>query len=139
MKSIVISGSASLQPQMKKWVSFWKSRGYKILDWPQPIPQKEFFEKWPKIHKKFYKALETTDIHFIANENKNGERGYIGNGAFAEISFSAGLNLVRKKKIEIILQQKLSSKNRFSRDIEIWGKTGWLRYFNPAQDPKNGF
>ncbi len=136
MKSIVISGSASLQPQMKKWVSFWKSRSYKVLNWPQPISKNEFLKEWPKIHNKFYKALETTDILFVANENKNGQQGYVGNGTFAEISFSAGLNLIRKKKIEIILQQKASSKNQFSHDIEIWEKMGWLRYFNPDQDQK---
>ncbi len=103
-----------------------------MLNWPQPISKKGFFKKWPKIHKKFYETLKITDIHFVANENKNGERGYIGNGVFAEVSFSAGLNLIRKKKIEIILQQKISSKNHFFHDIEIWEKMGWLHYFNPV-------
>lgn len=137
-KILVISGSSSLPAEMEKWFLFWKSRGYTILNWPKPIAQKKFLKSWPAIHKKFYAALEKTDIHFVANENKNGQKGYIGNGVFAEISFSAGLNLVRKKKINIILIKKPDPINKFSRDLRLWHKMGWLSFMDSKINKPSG-
>ena len=127
MKSIVISGSGSLQSKINKWIVFWQSRGYRVIASVQPIEKKKFLKRWPAIHKNFYENLAKTDIHFIANENAKNQKGYIGNGVFAEIAFSVGLNFVRKKKVEIILLQKPDSKNKFAADINLWLKSGWLK------------
>lgn len=127
MKKVVISASASLQLAIQEWADYWQKKNCRILNWPRPIAKKDFLKKWPDIHQDFYKSLDKADILFVANENAKGQRGYIGNAVFAEIAFCAGLNLTRKKKIEIILRQRPDKKNKFFEDLECWRKLGWLK------------
>lgn len=126
-KKIVISGSASLDKKMKDWVCYWQSIGHEIIDWPVSIKKDSFYKKWPTVHKNFYKALEKTEVHFIANEDKNGIKGYIGPGVFAEISFAVGLNMTRKKQIEILLYKLPSKKLFYYSDLKLWIKMGWIK------------
>ena len=56
-KAVVISGSASLSEEMKKWFFYWQKKGYRVIDWPVPIKAREFGKKWPVIYKKFYNSL----------------------------------------------------------------------------------
>lgn len=130
MKTVVISGSASLQLEMDKWVAYWKAQNFQILAWPLPIDEGKFLEEWPKIHRDFYIALEKADVHFIANEEKNGEPGYIGNGVFAEMAFTAGLNFAREKKIQILLAHELSPKGKSYSDLSLWMQMGWISLFD---------
>ena len=37
MKKIVIAGSAKLQKEVNKWLDFFASKDYEILDYPRPI------------------------------------------------------------------------------------------------------
>lgn len=112
-----------------KWVEYWSKQNYHVLNWPVHIQKKSFSKEWPKIHQKFYDSLRKTDIHFIANEDKEKKKAYIGNGTFAEIAFSAGLNLTRKKKIKIILAQKPDKTGTFSDDLNRWLEMDWLELF----------
>lgn len=129
-QTLVISGSASLEKEMKSWFSYWQNRGYRIIDWPASIKAKELNKRWPSVHKNFYKSLEKTKIHFIANEDKNGTVGYIGPGVFAEISFTMGLNLTRKHQIKILLYKAPSKKLFFYKDLNLWLKMGWLEIYS---------
>lgn len=128
-KAVVISGSASLSEEMKKWFFYWQKKGYRVIDWPVPIKAREFGKKWPVIYKKFYNSLKKTDIHFVANEDKNGIKGYVGAGVFAEISFSVGLNLIRKTPIKILLYKMPSKKLFYYKDLSLWIKMGWLKVY----------
>lgn len=127
VKTLVISGSASLNKKMEKWFCYWKNSGYEIIDWPVSIEKERFYKKWPAVHRNFYKALGKTEVHFIANEDKNGIKGYIGPGVFAEISFAVGLNMARKKQIEILLYKLPSKKLFYYSDLKLWIKMGWIK------------
>jgi len=88
---------------------------------------------WPDVHKYFYRTISKTDILFIANADKNNIPGYIGVGVFAEISFAAGLNFIRKKKIQILLSKMPSSKSVFHEDVKRWLGLGWLEKFETKE------
>lgn len=98
------------------------------MNYPKPI--ENFRSDFPKVHKDFYIALTKTDILFVANENKNDEKGYIGPGVFAEIAFSVGLNLAQDKDIEIILNQIPNKNNVFYNDIKLWLDLNWIKLYN---------
>ncbi len=128
-QKIVISGSASLEKEMKYWLEYWKKEGLEVLDWSNPINDNAFMDEWPHVHKNFYINLTKTDTHFIANEDKNGEKGYIGPGVFAEIAFSVGLNLSQGKNIKVILNQLPSQTNKFYNDLKLWLDLGWIELY----------
>ncbi len=111
---------------MKKWARYWNEQNYSVLNWPTHIQKKNFYKEWPKVHQKFYTSLQKADIHFIANEDKGEQKAYVGNGTFAEIAFSVGLNLTRKKKIRVILAQEPDKAGVFYDDLNRWLKLGWL-------------
>ncbi len=126
MKKITISGSASLRKEAEDWFNYFKKNNFEILDWARPIKKEDFEKEYPSIYKNFYKNLEKTDIHFIANEDKKNKIGYIGVGVFTELAFSIGRNFSRKNKIKIILLKEPSKDNIFYEDIMFWIKNGWL-------------
>ena len=125
-KKVVISTSTSQKTFIEKWLKYWKNKGYKVINYPVQIKDKDFSIAWPKVHKNFYNCLLKTDLHFVANEDKNGIVGYIGVGVFAELAFVVGLNLSRKKKIEILIYKKPNHKNIFYDDIMLWIRQGWI-------------
>lgn len=134
--SVVISGSASLQDDMKKWVGYWEEQGTDVLDWPIPIPDDEFDVEWPKIHEKFYNALYEADILFVANVGKNGISGYVGPNTFAEISFAVGLNFVRTRKIRVILFSLPTDESPYGEALRLWIQNGWLEIFEQEVDTR---
>ena len=127
MKNVVISGSASLQDKIQKWFSYWESSGYSMLDYPKPIEANNFSEVYPSVHSEFYKNLSKTDLHFIANEEKKGIKGYIRPGVFAEIAYRVGLNLVNKETVPIILAHTPSKDVYFYNDLNLWLSLGWIQ------------
>jgi hypothetical protein len=128
IKTVVISASASQKSAIENWVKYFKDKDYKVINHPIQIENKNFANVYPKIHKKFYNSLSKTDIHFISNEDKNGVVGYIGTGTFAELSFTVGLNFIRKKKIKIIVQKIPDKKSNYYEDIKSWEKLGWINF-----------
>lgn len=126
---VVISGSASLQNEILKWVTFWEKE-HEVIAHPVPIEKKDFEKEWPKVHESFYKALNDADVLFIANERKNDIDGYIGPNVFAEVSFAVGLNFVRKRKINILFLSVPTEQSSFSEALRLWMKYGWLELFD---------
>lgn len=53
MKKIVIAGSAKLQKEVNKWLDFFASKDYEILDYPRPIDEPKFIKLYPNIHTDF--------------------------------------------------------------------------------------
>lgn len=133
-QKIVISGSASLKAEMREWFDYWEGKGIKVIAWPIPIADSDFDVEWPKIHQEFYNAIYETDILFVANAGKNGVHGYIGPNAFAEISFAVGLNLVRKRKIKIILQNMPTDGSSYGEALRLWINKGWMEIFYESDD-----
>lgn len=121
-----------MRDEINKWLSYFQNRGFEILNYPRQIKGNDFLEKFPSVHKDFYKALNETDILFVANEYKNNMEGYIGPAVFAEISFVMGLKLVNNKDIRIVLNKKPVPENHFYEDICLWLHNGWLEIFDGA-------
>lgn len=78
MKKIVIAGSAKLPKEIKKWITFFENKNYKILDYPKRIEDTRFLELYSKVHKEFLENVTKADVLFVMNEDKNGKLGYIG-------------------------------------------------------------
>lgn len=128
-KKFVISASASQTEAIGKWKKYWEDKGFEIINYPIGISKEDFIDVWPKVHEDFYKSLSKCDIHFVANEDKNGIVGYVGAGVFAELSFSLGLNFSRKNKIIIFINKMPNSKSIFYEDIKKYVDLGWVKLF----------
>ena len=125
---VVIAGSASLQNNITKWKNFWNSKNnYEVIDFPLAIKGKNFIKIYPEVHKKFFRNILKADILFIANEDKNGIKGYIGAEVFAELVYGLMQNLISEQKIKIILAKMPSSKVQSFEEIKLWLKLGWIK------------
>ncbi|NUQ57449.1 MAG: hypothetical protein HUT38_03125 [Candidatus Paceibacter sp.] len=129
-KKVVISASASQIEAINKWINYWKNEGHEVINYPVQIVEENFLNVWPNVHKDFYNFLSKCNIHFIANEDKNGIVGYIGAGVFAELSFSMGLNFSRNDKIIIYINKMPDSKSIFYEDIKRYVDLGWVKLFS---------
>lgn len=129
IKNIVIAGSAKLQDKINPWLKYGKDQDYNILDYPVPIPEETFLEKYPDVHKNFFKNITETDTLFIMNEDKNGTKGYIGAESFAEMCFRVVQNLNHNKNIEIILLKMPEDKVQSYDEVNLWLKLGWIKLF----------
>lgn len=127
MKSVVISGSASLQEDIFKWKEYFESIGYFVLDYPKAISEEKFRNEYPDIHKDFFKNITNCDILFIMNEDKNGKEGYIGASTYAEISFGVAQNLLYDKNIEIIINKMPEESVQSYQEIKLWLNLGWIK------------
>jgi hypothetical protein len=124
---VVIAGSASLQDEIQKWVQYWDSqKDCLVLNYPKVIPQDNFEELYPEIHKTFFKDINEADILFIANEKKNGINGYLGAETFAELSFGLTQKLINNKNIKLILANMPAKEVACYDEIVLWKKLGWI-------------
>ncbi len=128
-QKVIIIWSASLQIKVQFWRKYWKNKGYVVINYPFSISKKIFLEKYPQVHKNFFKNIIESDILFIMNENKNNIKGYIWAESFAEICFGVVQNLIYNKNIEIILLQMPEEKVQSYNEIQLWLKLGWIRLF----------
>lgn len=124
---VVIAGSASFQENIKKWIEYWNSKtGYSVLDYPKAIPQDNFDNLYPGVHKNFFKNITEADILFIANAEKKGINGYIGAETFAELGFGLAQKLVYGKNIKLILANMPAKEVACYDEIILWNKLGWI-------------
>ena len=127
MKKVVISGSVKNQDQIQKWVKYWEEKdGYMVLDYPKLIPAEDFEEKYPDVYKDFFKNILEADVLFVANYEKNGIKGYIGPGVFAEINFVLVQKIIHNKDIKIVLAHNPSKEIQPYEEISLWIKLGWI-------------
>jgi hypothetical protein len=134
MEKVVISGSASLQEELKKWVRYWEKRNAEILAWPVLVSEERFEKEYPRVHSDFYRAIAASDILFVANEPKNGIGGYVGPSVFAEVSFAIGLNFVRKRKIGITFLNPPADDSPSSEALRLWIGYGWAEILECQTD-----
>jgi hypothetical protein len=125
--NVVIAGSASLQDKIARWKNYWNSKkNHIVIDFPLAIKKENFIKIYPEIHKKFFKNILRADILFIANEDKNGIKGYVGAEVFAELAYGLMQNLISGQKLKIILAKMPSQKVQSFEEIVLWKKLGWI-------------
>ncbi len=129
MKKVVIAGSAKLQKEVDKWIKFFESKNYEILDYPRSIEESKFIELYPNIHTLFLENIIKTDMLFIMNEDKNGIVGYIGYEAYAELLFGLSQKLIYNKNIELIIFKMPSTDVGCYEEINLWLKLGWIKLY----------
>ncbi len=121
MKKVVISTSLSFVKEAIKWKRKLEMKGYKVIK----IPEKG--KKYFQAHASFYKAISLCDMLLVLNLDKNGIKNYIGPSVFAEIAFAIGLNLVFRKKIEIMLLNPIPENLPYTEELKKWLKEGWIK------------
>ena len=129
MKKIVIAGSAKLQKEVEKWINFFESNNYEILDYPRAIEESKFMELYPDIHTEFLENITIADILFIMNEDKNGKIGYVGYEAYAELLFGLSQKLIYNKNIELVILKMPSVDIGCYEEIDLWLKLGWIKLY----------
>lgn len=129
MKKVVISGSAKLQKEIKKWIEFYEQKNYTILDYPKKIEETKFTEAYPKVHIDFFKNMTNTDVLFIMNEDKENKIGYIGAETFAELVFGISQNLIYNKNIKILILKMPSPEIACFDEIKLWLELGWIELY----------
>ena len=124
---VVIAGSAKLQNEIQKWIQYWNSKNdYFVLDYSKAIPQDNFDELYPDVHKNFFKNITDADVLFIANDKKNGIDGYIGAETFAELGSGLAQKLIYSKNIKLILANMPTKEVACYDEIVLWKKLGWI-------------
>lgn len=126
-QKVVIAGSASLQEKVLQWRKFWTDHHYQILAYPEAIPADSFMTDYPKVFRHFFQQIESTDVFFLMNENKNGINGYIGAESFAELAFAVSQNQINNKHLEIIILQMPDPKVQSFQEINLWLQMGWIK------------
>lgn len=129
MDTVVISGSAALEVEMNQWKDHWQNKGYLVTAWPLPIQKSCFARDYPRVHQEFYARLREAEIHFVANERRNGIQGYVGPGVFSEISFRVGLNLTGPQPARVLLLNEPDRQSNFYNDISLWLALGWINLY----------
>lgn len=126
-QKVVISGSAKLQDQIIRWLEYWKSRGYEILDYPEPIADEDFVKIYRQNRTKFFNSIRYADVLFVMNEDKNGVTGYIGASTFAEMAYAISENHIHGKSISIELLKMPAKSSFFHEDVTRWRELGWIK------------
>lgn len=134
MKKVVIAGSASLQPEIVKWIKILKKKNYQVLDYPKPIEKEKFIELYPNVHIEFLQNITKADMLFLMNEDKNGIEGYIGYEAYAELLFGLSQNLIHQKKIELVIYKMPSTNVGCYEEINLWLKLGWITLWKEEKE-----
>ena len=129
MKRVIISGSAKLQDNINQWVKYFENKNYEVLDYPKLVKQENYINELEDVYKNFYRSIENTDVFFLANEEKNGIKGYIGAGMFAELTYAVILNLVHNKNIEIYILNIPSSELPQYDEVKFFIDMGYIKLY----------
>lgn len=134
MKRVVIAGSAKLQNEINKWINYFETSNYEVIDYPKEIEESRFIELYPDIYTEFLQNITKTDILFIMNEDKNNIEGYIGYEAYAELLFGLSQKLIYNKSIELIIYKKPNKNVGCYDEVNLWLELGWIKLFEENID-----
>lgn len=123
---LVISGSAKLQDEVARWLDYWKSKGYEVLDYPKKIAEADFQKVYKDERTTFFDNIRSANVLFVMNEDKNGTGGYIGPSTFAEIAFAITENHLSGNSIEVVLLKTPADTSVFFEDVSRWKDLGWI-------------
>lgn len=120
----VISGSIAFQEEYQKLREEFEQAGIELVDYPRMSGN--LVEEYPEILKSFFKNIETADVFFLFNQDKNGVSGYIGAASFSELTYCMMQNLLHGKKIRIILLKKPAKENTCFDEVDLWLQNKWV-------------
>lgn len=115
MKNIVISGSSKLLEKVAYWKNYFENKNFNVLDFPKKVDS----DNLTLVYKNFYNAIENADVFFLMNEDKH-ISGYIGYGAYAELSYAIMLKLLHNKNIDIYILKVPSESVSCYDEIKFW-------------------
>lgn len=131
-QKLVISGSSSLQGKIAYWKKHFEERGYDVIAIPEFWDdQKDFKQQLTDLYKDFYTAIDTCDVFFLMNEDKNGIEGYIGANGTAELIYAVMQNLIRDRGMEIYIAKLPEERVPAYDEVTSYLKTGWIKIYEP--------
>lgn len=92
MTKLIISGSIAFQTEYQKLANTFVKKGYQVIDYPKA--SNNLTEEYPSLFVNFYKNIETADVFYLFNKEKNGIPGYIGAAGFSETTYALCQNLI---------------------------------------------
>ena len=128
VKRIVISGSAKLQKDYKKFVNYFKDK-YDVVDYPVPI-EGDFEKNYSNVHKEFYKCISKADTLLLLNMDKGNTKGFIGPSGFGELCIAIYLTIVENKDMDIYIYQLPDKTVNGYDEIMLWIKLGFIKVFD---------
>ncbi len=126
MQRVVISGSSKLLDKINQWSSFFEQHNCHVIGKPEALSDMTFLKDFPRVHSRFYKAIDNCDILFIANEDKNGISGYIGPAAISELNYAVIQNLNHNKNILIFIRKMPDKNLSLYEEISWYLSLGWI-------------
>lgn len=120
----VISGSIAFQKEYQKLREEFEQAGIEVVDYPRLSGN--LAEEYPEILTSFFKNIETADIFFLNNQDKNGVSGYIGAASFSELTYCLMQNLIHGKNIRIILLKKPAKEVFCYDEVNLWLENQWV-------------
>lgn len=121
---VIISGSVAFQTDYKQLRTNFANAGIELLDYPRE--SQNLKEEYPNILTSFFKNIETTDIFFLFNQDKNGVSGYIGAASFSELTYCLMQNLLHGKSIRIVLLKKPAKETFCYDEVNLWLDNQWV-------------
>lgn len=120
----VISGSITFQKEYQKLQEEFAQAGIEVIDYPRT--SENLAEDYPEILTSFFKNIETVDVFFLNNQDKNGVSGYIGAASFSEMTYCLVQNLLHGKNIRIVLLQKPAKEAFCYDEVNLWLENQWV-------------
>lgn len=120
----VISGSIAFQKEYQKLREEFEQAGIEVVDYPRSSGN--LAEEYPEILTSFFKNIETADIFFLNNQDKNGVSGYIGAASFSELTYCLMQNLLHGKSIRIVLLKKPAKEVFCYDEVNLWLDNQWV-------------
>lgn len=120
----VISGSIAFEKEYQKLREEFEQAGIEVVDYPRLSGN--LAEEYPKILTSFFKNIETADIFFLNNQDKNGVSGYIGAASFSELTYCLMQNLLHGKSIRIVLLKKPAKEVFCYDEVNLWLDNQWV-------------
>lgn len=114
-KKVVVSGSLKFSKDIENIVLALKESGNEVLDFARSDGR-----AYKQVLIDFYSSIDNTDILIVANKDKNGIKGYIGNSVFSEINYAVLNNTMRSKNIDIYLLNDIDKNNTCYDEIKYF-------------------
>ena len=128
-KKVVICASGSFEKEVLEWKKKLENDGFEVVKHPTKITE-DFLNNYKKSFLDCYKSIPEADIIFVLNLEKNGIRGYIGPGVFAEMAYTIGINEAFNKKIEILYLNPIPQSGlAYCEELKAWQDLGWIKSF----------
>lgn len=132
-QKVVISGSGSLHEEVNYWKNHFEAKNYEVIAAPKPWSNTDSHDQeLEDLYVSFYDAIDTCDVFFLMNEDKNGIGGYIGANCTAELIYATVLKLRSKKDLKIYIAKIPDTKVPISEEVNSFLRLGWVELYKPS-------